>query len=113
MVMTDRKITSNSKEILSANELVSGASVYLSYAGHWLPDMQKARVFLESEVVERDRLMELAQNSFRLISLEIVRIKHEKGRIVPVRLRDRIRESGPSSPRQSPQKTEVGDHVSI
>jgi len=109
--MTSKKITF--KEILSANELVSGASVYLSYAGHWLPEMQKARVFLESEQAERDRQMALAQNSSRLISLERVRIKHCKGRIVPYRLRDKIRASGPSSPRQSPQKTEAGDHVSL
>ena len=109
--MTGRKTTF--KEILSANELVSGASVYLSYTGYWLPDMQKARVFLDSEQNERDQQMVLAQNSSRLISVESVRIKHNKGRIEPIRLRDRIRESGPSSPRQSPQKTEVGDHVSL
>ncbi len=105
--------TTSFKEILSANELVSGASVYLSYAGHWLAEMQKARVFLESEQDERERVMELAQNSSRLISLERVRVKHCKGRIVPCRLRDKIRASGPSSPRQSPQKTEAGDHVSL
>ncbi|VAW19792.1 hypothetical protein MNBD_ALPHA12-669 [hydrothermal vent metagenome] len=109
--MTGKNIIT--KEILSANELISGASVYLSYAGHWLPEMQKARVFLESEKDERDRQLVLAENSCRLISLEIVRVKHSKGRIVPYRLRDRIRASGPSSPRLLPQKTRASDHVSL
>ena len=109
--MTGKKITI--KEIITANELVSGASVYLSYAGHWLPEMQKARVFLESEQDERERQMEKAENSTRLISIETVRVVHRRGRIEPLRLREKIRASGPTTPRHRPQQILVGDHVSL
>ncbi len=109
--MSKKQITI--KEIITANELVSGASVYLSYAGHWLPDMQKARVFLESEQNDRDRQIEKAQNSARLISIENVRVIHRQGRIEPLRLREKIRATGPTTPRQRPQQILAGDHVSL
>lgn len=101
------------KQIISANELVSGACVYLSYAGYWLADMQKARIFLESEQNERDHQIEKAQNSARLISVENVRVIHRQRRIEPLRLRDKIRADGPTAPLQRPQKTLAGDHVSL
>jgi len=109
--MSEKQITV--KEIITANELVSGASVYLSDAGHWLPEMQKARVFLDSEHSELERQIEKAQNSTRLISLETVRVVHRQGRIEPLRLREKIRATGPTTPRQRPQQILAGDYVSL
>jgi len=101
------------KEIITANELVSGASLYLAHSGHWLPDMHKARIFLESEQDERDLQIEKAQNSGRLISIEAVRVIHRRGRIEALRLREKIRAQGPTSPRHRPQTTLADDHVSL
>ncbi|MGN6684489.1 MAG: DUF2849 domain-containing protein, partial [Devosia sp.] len=36
-------------EILTGNELVSGATVYLSRTGQWVEDLQQARIFLKEE----------------------------------------------------------------
>ena len=41
-------------EILTGNELISGASVYLDARGIWVEDLQAARLFSKEETAERD-----------------------------------------------------------
>ena len=99
-------------EIVTANELLSGAVVYVDDSGHWQPDINKARVF---ETVEaRDSVIAAANATGRLISVEAERVAVEDGKIVPARLRERIRAEGPTAP-YGPERQvlEEGDHVSL
>ncbi len=109
--MSEKPITI--MEIITANELVSGASLYLSGSGRWLPDMQKALVFTPDEKGEMERQIARARNSTRLISVEKFAVTRRQGRIEAVRLRENIRAQGPTSPRHRPQTTQAQDHVSI
>ena len=39
-------------EILTGNELMSGATVYLSQSGAWVEDLQQARVFAKQQAAD-------------------------------------------------------------
>lgn len=87
-----------SKEILTGNELTSGASVYLSVTGEWVEPLQAARLFSKEEAAERDAALAATKAGGRVISLEIEEVDEVGGRIVPRRLRERIRAAGPTAP---------------
>ena len=44
-------------EILTGNELASGATVYLDASGRWVEDLQAARLFAEGEAAARDEAL--------------------------------------------------------
>ncbi|MBE0579418.1 DUF2849 domain-containing protein [Devosia sp.] len=85
-------------EILTGNELISGATVYLDINNNWVEDLQAARVFAKDEAAERDAALAATKAGGRVISLEIEEVTLEGGRIVPKRLRERIRAAGPTAP---------------
>ena len=85
-------------EILTGNELTSGGTVYLDKSGAWVEDLQAARVFAKEEAAERDAALAATKGTGRVISLEIEEITLDQGLIVPKRLRERIRASGPTAP---------------
>lgn len=87
-----------SKEILTGNELTSGASVYLSVTDEWVEPLQAARLFSKEEAAERDAALAATKAGGRVISLEIEEVDEVDGRIVPRRLRERIRAAGPTAP---------------
>lgn len=101
-------------EILTGNELVSGATVYLSRTGAWVEDLQQARVFLKEEADARDAAIEATKKTMRINSLEIEAVQLRDGVIYPDRIRERIRAEGPTAPRRD-QRQHLGkdDHVSI
>ncbi len=106
-------------EILTGNELISGATVYLDANGVWVEDLQAARLFSKDEVAERDAALAATKATGRVISLEIEEVTQEGGAIVPKRLRERIRAAGPTAPLtlngQAYDRQHLGDdgHVSI
>ena len=106
-------------EILTGNELTSGATVYLDGAGNWVEDLQAARLFSKDEQAERDGALAATKAGGRVISLEIEEIDQVEGRIVPKRLRERIRAAGPTAPLslngQAYDRQHLGEdgHVSI
>jgi hypothetical protein len=106
-------------EILTGNELISGATVYLDGAGQWIEDLQAARLFSKEESAERDAALAATKATGRIISLEIEEVSQEGGLIVPKRLRERIRAAGPTAPLtlngQAYDRQHLGDdgHVSI
>lgn len=106
-------------EILTGNELTSGATVYLDGAGNWIEDLQAARLFSKEEVAERDVALAATKATGRVISLEVEEVSQEGGQIVPKRLRERIRAAGPTAPLtlngQAYERQHLGDdgHVSI
>ncbi len=99
--------------ILTANELNSGATVYLAASGEWLKDIDLARVFSEAEADERAALAEKARDDHRLIGVEVEAASVDGGQVIAQRLREQIRAGGPTSPRQGPQPLAEGDHVSL
>jgi len=100
-------------EILTANELLSGAVVYFDRAGHWVTDFTAARTFDASEAEARDAAISAAKASGRIVGVEIETVKVVDGRIVADRLRERIRAQGPTAP-YGPDRQNLGvDHVSL
>jgi hypothetical protein len=106
-------------EILTGSELISGASVYLDRTGTWVEDLQAARLFGKDELAERDAALVATKATGRVISLEIEDVEQVDGRIVPKRLRERIRAAGPTAPLslngQAYDRQHLGEdgHVSI
>lgn len=106
-------------EILTGNELTSGATVYLDGRGNWVEDLQAARLFSKDEQAERDGALAATKATGRVISLEIEEVEQVEGTIVPKRLRERIRAAGPTAPLslngQAYDRQHLGEdgHVSI
>lgn len=108
-----------SKEILTGNELTSGATVYLAASGEWVEPLASARLFAKEETAERDAALAATKANGRVISLEIEEVDEVDGIIVPKRLRERIRAAGPTAPLtlhgQAYDRQHLGEdgHVSI
>lgn len=106
-------------EILTGNELISGGTVYLAREGHWVEDLQAARLFSKEEAAERDAALAASKATGRIVSLEAEEVEQVEGRIVPKRLRERIRAAGPTAPLslngQAYDRQHLGEdgHVSI
>jgi hypothetical protein len=100
-------------EILTGNELRSGATVYLDTTGAWVEDLQAARLFTPEEAAERDAAIAATKATFRILSLEIETVQVVDGAIVPDRLRERIRSRGPTAPVFDRQHLGEGNNVSI
>jgi hypothetical protein len=100
-------------EILTGNELMSGATVYLDREGHWVEDLQQARVFLKEEADAREAALAATRKTLRIVSLEVETVTLRDGAIHPDRIRERIRAEGPTAPRFDRQHLDEDGHVSI
>jgi hypothetical protein len=100
-------------EILTGNELLSGATVYLDRGGNWVEELQAARVFAKDESEARDAAIAASKQTLRIVSIEIETVKLVDGVIVPDRIRERIRAEGPTAPRFDRQHLDEDGHVSI
>ncbi len=98
-------------EILTANELISGATVYFLVDGDWGADIDRARVFSGEDTTEQDRVVVQAEASGVLISVESETVRVKGGSVVAHRLRERIRAEGPTAPRHRPQKPDIHQAV--
>jgi hypothetical protein len=100
-------------DILTGNELMSGATVYLDRDGNWVEDLQRARVFLKEEAEIRDAAIAATRKTLRINSLETEAVTLRDGQILPDRIRERIRADGPTAPRFDRQHLDKDGHVSI
>lgn len=100
-------------EILTGNELISGATVYLDRRGQWVEELQEARVFAAEEGEARDAAIAATKATLRIISLETEKVSMVDGLLVPERLRERIRAKGPTAPVLDRQHLYEDGHVSI
>jgi hypothetical protein len=100
-------------EILTGNELMSGATVYLDRDGRYVEELQRARVFLKEEAEARDAAIAATKLTGRINSVEIETVTFRDGVIVPDRIREIIRSEGPTAPRFDRQHLGQDDHVSI
>lgn len=100
-------------EILTGNELMSGATVYLDAGGHWVEDLQQARVFAKTEAEAKEAAIAATKKTLRIVSLETETVTLRDGVIHPDRIRERIRAEGPTAPRFDRQHLDEDGHVSI
>ena len=100
-------------EILTGNELLSGATVYLDRDGRWVEDLQQARLFLAEEKAAREAAIAATAATGRILSVETEKVTLVDGQLGPDRLRERIRATGSTAPGFDRQKLGEGDHVSI
>lgn len=100
-------------DILTGNELLSGATVYLDRDGRWVQDLQQARLFLPEEKELREAAVVATAATGRILSVETEKVTLVEGRAVPDRLRERIRATGSTAPVFDRQQLGEGDHVSI
>lgn len=100
-------------EILTGNELMSGAVVYLDAQGRWVEDLDQARVFGAGEAEAKDAAIAATKRTGRIVSLETETVKLVEGRVVPDRLRERIRATGSTAPAFDRQHLDEDGHVSI
>ena len=100
-------------DILTGNELLSGATVYLDRDGNWVEELQQARVFLKEEAEARDAAIAATKKTMRIVSLEIETATLKDGMIHPDRIRERIRAEVPTAPRFEGEHLGEDDHLSI
>lgn len=100
-------------EILTGNELMSGATVYLDRDGHWVEELQQARIFLKEELEAKEAAIAATKKTLRICSLEVETVTLRDGVIHPDRIRERIRAEGPTAPRFDRQHLDEDGHVSI
>lgn len=105
-------------EIITANELISGATLYYLGENDWGADIDRAYVFFDRENELVEQIVRRGRESGRLISLERENVRVVEGKVLAIRLRERIRANGPTSPRHLPQMiaAEAGGgarHVSL
>jgi len=100
-------------EILTGNELLSGATVYLDRHGNWVEDINEARVFLTEETEARDAAVAATRATMRINSLETETVTLKDGKVIADRLRERIRADGPTAPVFDRQHLGEDGHVSI
>lgn len=100
-------------EILTGNELMSGATVYLDREGRWVEDLQRARLFGKDEAEAREAALAATRQTLRIVSLEVETVTLRDGLIRPDRIRERIRAVGPTAPRFDRQHLDEDGHVSI
>jgi hypothetical protein len=100
-------------EILTGNELLSGATVYLDPQNRWVEQIDEARVFLPEEAEARDAALAATKRTGRVVSLEIETVKLIDGKVVADRLRERIRAMGSTAPAFDRQHLDEDGHVSI
>jgi hypothetical protein len=100
-------------EILTGNELMSGATVYLDRAGNWVEELQQARVFTKDELEAKEAAIAATKKTLRIVSLETETVTVSDGLIHPDRIRERIRAEGPTAPRFDRQHLDEDGHVSI
>lgn len=100
-------------EILTGNELLSGATVYLDAQGRWVEEIDSARVFLPQEAEAKEAAIAATKRTGRINSLEIETVKLVDGKVVPDRLREKIRATGSTAPVFDRQHLDEDGHVSI
>lgn len=99
---------------ITANELISGAVVYLYENGDFGVDLQLAKLFGADEQDMQDAMLEKALANPLLVSVEAISVEaSETGEIWANRLREQIRANGPTVGGLGRQTLEGAANVSI
>ncbi|WP_415158504.1 DUF2849 domain-containing protein [Maritalea sp.] len=99
---------------ITANELISGAVVYLYENGDFGVDLQQAKLFGADEAGALETALGKAAAISRLVSLEEIDVEvSETGVVWANRLREQIKANGPTVGGFARQSLEGADHVSL
>ncbi len=85
------------KKVLTANRLLDGAAVWLGANGEWLERIDHALVARHQEAA--DALEEIGRTAFAgnlVLDVNLIDVEEIDHRLVPVRMREKIRATGPS-----------------
>lgn len=84
-------------QIVTANRLIDGEVVFRAADGAWVPDVNGAGVLADKAAAEAAHAAALADmDAAIVVDVAVIDVTVEAGRIVPVRLRERIRAYGPT-----------------
>lgn len=84
-------------KVLTANRLTDGIAVWLGANGRWLEQIDHALIARHPEAVEA--LEQAGQSAFNdnlVVDIAVIDVDEVDGEIYPLRLRERIRASGPT-----------------
>lgn len=85
-------------QVITANRLLNGEVVWLGADGEWLAQLSGARIFEGKEAVaEGLALGAEAEKAQKVVGVYEMAVVEEEGRLVPVRLREKIRAKGPTT----------------
>lgn len=84
-------------EIITANRLADGDVVYRTAAGDWVRDVNAAEVLDEpARKAEAEAAAAADVKASKVLDLATITVEVSEGRVVPKRLRERIRAFGPT-----------------
>ncbi|WOC15786.1 hypothetical protein MP213Fo_12450 [Pseudochrobactrum sp. MP213Fo] len=84
-------------KVLSANRLSDGVSVWLGADGHWAHSIRNALLARHPEAVAALELAGVqASLSDEVVDINVIDVEERGDELFPVRLRERIRLSGPT-----------------
>lgn len=84
-------------EILTANRLYDGDVVYRTAAGDWVDDVDAAELINGAEqLATAEAAAQADVKASKVLDVVTVKVEVADGRIVPTRLRERIRAFGPT-----------------
>lgn len=84
-------------KIVAANRLSDGETVWLGADDRWVANVQEAQIARDGEA--ENRLFEAGRKAVagnRVLDATLIDVELVEGRILPIRLRERIRAAGPS-----------------
>lgn len=84
-------------QIVTANRLIDGDVVFRAADGRWVRDIDAAGLLADKAEAERANTAALADvDAALVIDVAVIDVTVTDGRVVPVRLRERIRAFGPT-----------------
>ena len=84
-------------KVLTANRLADGVCVWLGANGDWLGGIDGALVARHAEAVAAlDEAAAQARAGGRVVDVSVIDVEERSGRLYPLRLRERIRLTGPT-----------------
>ncbi len=84
-------------EILTANRLYDGDVVYRTAAGDWVDDVDAAELIDGAEqLAAAEAAAQADVKASRVLDVVTIKVEVVDGRIMPTRLRERIRAFGPT-----------------
>ena len=84
-------------KVLSANRLSDGVSVWLAADGHWANSIRGALLARHPEAVAAlEAAGQQASRSDEVVDINLIDVEEHGDQLFPVRLRERIRLSGPT-----------------
>jgi Protein of unknown function (DUF2849) len=83
------------QQIVTGNRLIDGEAVFRAVDGSWQRDVNAARVYTDAVLANAAHAAALAEVT-RVLDVNLIDVVVEGDRIIPTRLREKIRAFGPT-----------------